>query len=197
MNKKTKKCTVCGETKEIDLFYRNSSQKDGRHYSCKACEKAHRKDPKRKTIAEPNADKTCSKCGITKKVSDFYRNSSSYDGRAHSCKICNEERKRLYRAKYPERHKRSQRNTKIKRAYGIDIETYDKMYEDQGGCCFLCGGSPSDRTLAVDHCHESGNVGKLLCGNCNLGLGNFKDSIEVLEKAIEYLKIYREKENDG
>jgi len=28
----------------------------------------------------------------------------------------------------------------------------------------------------------------LLCNNCNLALGNFKDKIETLEKAINYLK---------
>lgn len=34
-----KKCTQCGETKPLSEFWKNSSQKDGLHYSCKTCGK--------------------------------------------------------------------------------------------------------------------------------------------------------------
>lgn len=40
----------------------------------------------------------------------------------------------------------------------------------------------------VIHCHEKDKFRGWLCGNCNIGLGNFKDNVEILEKAIEYLK---------
>jgi len=47
-----KRCTTCGETKELAEFDRDKSRKDGRHYRCKAC-RAHprerAKDRRRKT----------------------------------------------------------------------------------------------------------------------------------------------------
>jgi hypothetical protein len=42
--------------------------------------------------------------------------------------------------------------------------------------------------LSIDHCHNTGKVRGLLCDHCNKGLGLFKDNIDYLNKAIEYLK---------
>ena len=42
--------------------------------------------------------------------------------------------------------------------------------------------------MAIDHDHATGKVRGLICYNCNIGLGHFKDSIDTLERAIEYLK---------
>jgi len=42
--------------------------------------------------------------------------------------------------------------------------------------------------LVVDHCHVSGKVRGLLCSECNLGLGKFKDSLNKLRKAVSYLE---------
>ena len=44
------------------------------------------------------------------------------------------------------------------------------------------------KRLAVDHCHETGKVRGLLCFHYNSSLGKFKDSIELLQNAIDYLK---------
>lgn len=38
------------------------------------------------------------------------------------------------------------------------------------------------------HDHKTGKIRGLLCRACNHGLGNFLDSIENLEEAINYLK---------
>ena len=64
------------------------------------------------------------------------------------------------------------------------------MFLEQDGCCKLCNKHQSlfKRRLAVDHCHSTGRIRGLLCGNCNKGLGNFQDSKILLHKAIEYLK---------
>jgi hypothetical protein len=41
---------------------------------------------------------------------------------------------------------------------------------------------------AIDHCHKNRHIRALLCHNCNTGIGKFNDDINLLEKAIEYLK---------
>lgn len=42
--------------------------------------------------------------------------------------------------------------------------------------------------LHVDHDHETGLIRGLLCHHCNTLLGHAKDSVDVLEAAIVYLK---------
>jgi hypothetical protein len=64
------------------------------------------------------------------------------------------------------------------------------MLKEQGGVCKICGtDKPWSRSgkFTIDHDHATGRVRGLLCHNCNLGLGKFKDSIEFLRKAMEYL----------
>jgi hypothetical protein len=63
-----------------------------------------------------------------------------------------------------------------------------KMYINQNGLCYICQSDNNGRLLAVDHDHITGNIRHLLCINCNLGLGNFKDNQELLIKAVLYLK---------
>lgn len=87
------------------------------------------------------------------------------------------------------------KNLHLKSNYGIDLDTYNRMFAEQEGCCDLCGKHQSDfkLSLAVDHCHKTNRVRSLLCPNCNSGLGNLRDSKEMLLKAIKYLERH---END-
>lgn len=85
------------------------------------------------------------------------------------------------------------RSTMLKNNYGIGLDEYLKMYDDQGGKCAICDKSKPDSGrggLVVDHCHDKGHVRKLLCSHCNTGLGQFKDDVHLLAKAIDYLSQY-------
>lgn len=79
---------------------------------------------------------------------------------------------------------------KLKRKFGITIEDYNQMFDDQEGCCAICGKHQSEfkTVFAVDHDHETCEVRGLLCSKCNIGIGNLQDNIIILEKAIKYLK---------
>jgi hypothetical protein len=71
--------------------------------------------------------------------------------------------------------------------YGITPEQWQRMYDEQNGCCGLCGDKPEK--LVTDHCHENGHVRRLLCRDCNTGLGMFRDDPERLKRAIAYLEV--------
>ena len=58
----------------------------------------------------------------------------------------------------------SDRKSHLKRKYGLTLEEYDAMLEAQGGVCAICGEPrPEERTLHVDHDHETGAIRGLLC----------------------------------
>ena len=56
--------------------------------------------------------------------------------------------------------------------------------------CHLCGTEDRGNVWNewhIDHDHKTGEVRGALCHGCNIGLGGFKDNIDILNKAIEYL----------
>lgn len=63
------------------------------------------------------------------------------------------------------------------------------MLEEQGYKCKICLDDINMSTAQMDHCHTELVVRGLLCRNCNLGLGYFRDSQEHLQNAINYLNI--------
>lgn len=82
-----------------------------------------------------------------------------------------------------------QRDYKYRINYGISIQDYNRMFTEQNGCCAICKRHQTEfnKKLHVDHNHETGKVRGLLCHNCNLSLGRFQDSPEVLKAAWEYV----------
>lgn len=88
-----------------------------------------------------------------------------------------------------DRLKSRRRNTRLKKKFGINYNQYQKILEEQDYKCFICGEKePADnRILSVDHCHDTGRIRGLLCSNCNTALGKFKDNVNYLTKAIEYI----------
>lgn len=55
--------------------------------------------------------------------------------------------------------------------------------------CAICT-KDIDNAPHLDHCHETEKIRGVLCGNCNTGLGMFKDSCYLLDKAIQYLQLH-------
>lgn len=110
--------------------------------------------------------KRCSRCQEYKNLDEFHRNSATKDGRASHCKSCH------HRDYYDLEEWRERR---FKRVYGITLEEYASLYDEQGGRCALCGGESNGRgRLAVDHDHETGRVRGLLCFSCNTALGRLE-----------------------
>jgi len=80
--------------------------------------------------------------------------------------------------------------------YGITLEQKNEMLESQGSVCAICGiSNPTNREgrgsgWRLDHCHDTGKVRGVLCHNCNIGLGHFRDDPEVMQRAIAYLSLH-------
>jgi hypothetical protein len=122
--------------------------------------------------------KFCKKCNKLKDLSCFYSHPHTKDGSRNSCKECDI----LYK-------KNIGRNKQLKKRYGIDVVVYEKIFTDQEGRCAICNKKqPANKPLLhVDHCHKTNKVRGLLCYNCNMGIGRFKDDIDILKSAISYL----------
>ncbi len=46
--------------------------------------------------------------------------------------------------------------------------------------------------LVVDHDHVTGKVRALLCGNCNTALGLLADDVVRIQRAAEYVSLWKE-----
>ncbi len=82
----------------------------------------------------------------------------------------------------------------LKRKFGITLADYDRILEEQGGRCAICGDDPGDVTLHVDHDHDTGEIRALLCIRCNNGIGLFRESPELFDAAATYVGVTRDPE---
>lgn len=74
----------------------------------------------------------------------------------------------------------------LQRAYGLTPEAFSALLRGQNGTCAICR---AGEDWVVDHDHKTGAVRGVLCRQCNLGLGGFKDSPDSLLNAAKYLLV--------
>jgi hypothetical protein len=95
----------------------------------------------------------------------------------------NPDKVRQYRNKYDAKYPNSRRSYVY-----TQEDVYTPLLSAQDGKCAICGCLPNGKRLSIDHDHNDGKIRGLLCSNCNLALGLFKDSVTNLSKAISYLE---------
>jgi len=136
-------------------------------------------------------EQMCRTCGIVKDIEEFSMSNTLKGTRRKECRSCRSAYKKAYALAHPEKHRVKARNGTIKK-YGISPEDYNRMFNEQGGKCAICGSHQSEfnRSLSIDHCHTTGKVRMLLCINCNSLLGMAKDDKNILEKAQAYLTLF-------
>jgi len=86
------------------------------------------------------------------------------------------------------------KNCVLKKRFGITLEQFNQILEEQNGVCAICGQEETRiqhngkiSALAVDHNHVTGQIRGLLCSGCNVSLGRFKDNPKFLQNALNYL----------
>ena len=120
--------------------------------------------------------KICNVCHKLKKTKEFAKNQNAINNRSvrrPSCKDC-----------------------RIKME-GAGISRTDRIKwlkekpVNEPFVCPIC----KKRTIAgvtskvvLEHDHRTGKPGGWICDSCNTGLGRFKDDVELLKSAIEFLK---------
>jgi hypothetical protein len=106
------------------------------------------------------------------------------------------EDKSQYLKQYRKDNLRNLQNARFIRQYGISLEDYEKLFAEQNGLCAICKeperakhrtNETRIRMMCIDHCHITGKVRGLLCGDCNRGLGMFRDNPKYLSSASDYL----------
>lgn len=69
--------------------------------------------------------------------------------------------------------------------YGLTLEQVESGRAAQGHKCLICGKTP--KRWHIDHCHTTKKIRGMICQQCNIGIGAFRDDRRVLWRAIDYL----------
>lgn len=144
--------------------------------------------------------KVCNKCLREKPVEKFCMSFVTVTGKLvkhASCNTCKNAagRKNRHRYNRSDKGRKAFHALKLKSHYGMSVEEYDALLEKQNHRCAICSQEETIRSgvtgklhdFSVDHDHETGKVRGLLCGNCNRGLGLFRDNPRLLFLAGHYL----------
>ena len=197
-----KRCSKCGVSKNLTEFYKRKASRDGHSPQCKvcalACSNAWYQHPEVKAKAKARTLSAHSEVKARKKARDKVY-SQTPKGKKRSREGIKKYRQtaigkaamKAYRQS-PE-GKAVHRKSSLVSDYGITIADYTDMLLAQNGVCAICGLPETTmfrgklRHLGVDHNHTTGKVRGLLCSNCNIGLGVFKEKEQSLRNAISYL----------
>lgn len=164
-------------------------------------------------------EKTCTRCNVIKPLEEFAKSKQTKSGYGAWCKPCTNaarresaarvraanpeayaKRQREYTKKYKQRHpdrvKEKDRIRNLAYTYGITIEKYEEMLQEQKGRCAICYDIPRNKRFAVDHDHKCCDgkrscgkcVRRLLCHRCNTALGLVHEDQNIIEQMLEYVK---------
>lgn len=178
-------------------------------FECKNCGKHQNETTYQKTFCNSECksayianlkEKLCSFCQSIKSISYFDKKYNTHDGFSSRCKEClshfwknwyqnnldtNRDINNFINREWTKTKpgKEYLLNKRLKK-YNLTKEAFIRLIDECDGICQICNAKPFE---AIDHCHETGRVRGLLCHQCNLSLGGFKDSVKELQKAINYL----------
>jgi Recombination endonuclease VII len=161
--------------------------------------------------------KTCTKCGLSKDLSDFHKDKTRKTGFRDICKMC----AKIHRTEWYNRNEgsiRAKNNVSSKQRYHSDpkrakgeslrkywphlswqesLSNYEGFLKAQNNTCAICENPETSeyrngkiKDLSVDHNHITGEVRGLLCNACNKAIGSLlaDSGTELFVKAINYLE---------
>jgi hypothetical protein len=160
----SKECASCKQELPAASFWRSRHNAGGLQAECKQCSKARKAGVHYPVTL---VEKTCKDCGSCKPAAEFCVHTKRVGGLRSECRDCTNIRARA-------------------RVYRLELGSVKEMRAR--AACDICGGAfLTSRGQHIDHCHETGLVRGVLCGNCNRMLGGARDSSRILLEAAQYL----------
>lgn len=193
----TKVCSKCGLEKAVEEFREKPRTYKGEikvwvNHLCRLCEN----ERNAATLREYRK-----KAGhkIKARHDERYRTDPEYKARKRRQYREKYQRNREWKLNWQTNYRRTNRekvrnadkNKRYKKQYGVTLEQFRAMLAEQGGACWICR-KPFEKEAdaQLDHCHATGKARGALCRMCNFAIGGFRDNIENLSRAIEYLKLH-------
>lgn len=168
-----KVCKKCNEEKELNLFYKNKECSFGRENICKKCRNKHTIEHRDKRKHSENQQ------------TYYFKNKN---------KLKEQEKQRYYTKQA------IVKNTIYIAKYSISLAEAVALLQKQENTCKICLTELSldvgaENAGHVDHCHTTGKIRGILCSKCNTGLGLFRDNVNNLQSAINYLNDSKQEDN--
>ncbi len=101
-----------------------------------------------------------------------------------------------YHRNYWKTHPDQVRDRKLKKEFGISLEEYLSLSNEQHGVCGICfkpettihNKTKKAQNLSVDHDHSTGKVRGLLCSKCNTALGLLDEDPTRVISLLKYIE---------
>lgn len=215
----TKRCPRCGTCKPREEYRRGTKVR----VYCQPCERDYDREHRRRRASSfpPPVEKRCPRCERTKPAAEFPPNRQARDGLNGYCRPCwREYNNSRYKYKESTPEKRASQRidylrnpdayyySHLRRRFGVDRDWLEQQLAAQDYRCAICRRGEADvpdgaltksgrrhRFFHVDHDHVTGQVRRILCRNCNAGIGHFAEDIGRLTCAVEYLLACRATED--
>jgi len=144
-------------------------------------DKAHFNSPEEEYDDAFTKYKECSKCKISKQLTDFNGNTSGTDAFD----------KNGFRLRRPECFECTNKANKGKTIAKNIAETEGISYTaPEGSKCNICNKIQDEKNkLVFDHCHKNNKFRGYCCNSCNRSLGVLGDNVEGLITVLNYLLI--------
>jgi len=182
----TKVCYRCKKELLIEKFSKRIDSTDGYRGICNGCIKINMGTNKILIEREELRKVGKRRCNECKKIFSlnkeyYFERNSEKDGWSVICRKCGAKRGR-------DRNYKDYLHPIYNRVFTDDDAK--EMIKSQNNECLICKKKLvlNSNLYGVDHCHITMKVRGILCFNCNQGLGNFKDNIKLLKRAIIYLQ---------
>jgi len=161
-------CPICSKVRS----YKTQRGRDvNLKKPCKACSNSIKRGGTGLSFNE-KGERLCKGCQQYHSKEEYHKEFSTY------CKLCSNKKTGIY-------IKNVHRYSK----YGIVESDYKSFLEKQQNSCAICKETFNKSVEPkIDHNHATGKVRGLLCHNCNVALGHFKDNINILKTTIKYLE---------
>lgn len=126
----------------------------------------------------------CNVCGLVAHSHDelelFTKQKDCKHGRKNVCKPCQQERNNQQPS---HKIKRWKTDHQVRTRYNCTLAEYEERMASSSQCQ-IC--SKTD-DLVYDHCHATMKFRGVLCRGCNRSIGQLGDTLESLQRAVNYL----------